>query len=314
MRFGAALAHYRRVDWNDFRYLLAIARAGSALRAARALGVNQTTVLRRVDALEAATGARLIERRRSGNTLTPIGRLAAETAERIERETQGFVDSLATARRARALRLTASDILADRLVAPCLREFRSRHPNVTIELIMTDERLDVARGDADMALRAGSRPEGAGIVARRLPDVEWAVYCSAAYAAERGRPERREQVRGRDVVGLDGRLAALPAAAWLAQAAAGGVTPCRSNSLVTLLSNVKAGLGLGALPALAADLEPALVRCLDVPAECRSELWLIVREQMKSRPHIRAFADFLASYVRRELSAAPARAPEIASP
>ena len=76
----------------------------------------------------------------------------------------------------------------------------------------------------------------------------------------------------------------------------------RSNSLINLVSNLKAGLGLGALPVLIGDAEPDLVRCFAPPPELRAEMWLIVREELKGQPHVRAFTDFLADYIRRTLA------------
>jgi len=291
---------YRLVDWGDLRFVLAVARTGSALRAAQHLGVNQTTVLRRVEALEATLGLPLFERRRSGHKLTPQGELVVAVAERFEREAQDLLNVLGAQRRtlSGSVRLTTSESLAARLIAPCLRSFRERHPDVTVELIVADERLDIARGEADIALRASSRPEGAGIVARRLPDAHWTIYCSASYAAERGMPAGREDIPKFDIVGMEGRMAQLEGWRWLAASADGAPVRCRSNSLTNLVSNLKAGLGLGALPTIVGDAEPDLVRCFPPPSELSSEMWLIVREEVRSHAHVHALADHLASYVR----------------
>jgi DNA-binding transcriptional LysR family regulator len=288
------------VEWDDLRYVLAVARAGSALRAARDLGVNQTTVIRRLDALEEKLGTPLFDRQRSGNTLTAAGRTVAEAAERMEQEAKGLESALAAQQRnlSGSVRLTTSEVLAARFIVPGLKEFRREHPNVTVELLVSDERLDIARGDADVALRGGSRPEGAGVVGRRLQDVHWTVYCSRSYAAERGAPSCREEIPGHDIVALEGRMAQLPSSQWLAAAAQGGPIRYSSNSMSNLVTTLKSGLGLGALPTIVGDAEPELQRCFEPPKELVSELWLIVREEIRTHPHVRAFADFLACYIR----------------
>ena len=288
------------MQWDDLRYVLAVARAGSALRAASVLGVNQTTVLRRLDALEAALGAPVFERSTSGQVLTRVGRLVAEAAERMDEQARGLDSAIAAQRRTLlgSVRLTTSEVLAGRLVAPCMRAFHALYPGIPVELITADERLDIARGEADVALRAAARPEGSGIVAQRLPDLDWTVYCSRGYAADRGLPATLDALRGHDLVGLEGRMGQLPGWRWLSAAAAGAAVPVRSNSFVSLVSNLKAGLGLGALPTIIGDAEPELVRCLPPPPELKAELWLIVREELKTEPHVRAFVDFLANYVR----------------
>jgi DNA-binding transcriptional LysR family regulator len=288
------------MQWDDLRYVLAVARAGSALRAASVLGVNQTTVLRRLDALENGLGVALFERSTSGHVLTRAGRLVAEAAERMEEQARGLDSALAAQRRTLtgSVRLTTSEVLAGRLVTPCMRAFRALYPGIPVELITADERLDIARGEADVALRAAARPEGAGIVAQRMPDLDWTVYCSRRYAAERGLPGTRDALRGHDLVGLEGRMAQLPGWRWLTAAAPGAAVPVRSNSFVSLVSNLKEGLGLGALPTIIGDAEHELVRCFAPPPELKAELWLIIREELKAEPHVRAFADYLANYVR----------------
>jgi DNA-binding transcriptional LysR family regulator len=155
-------------------------------------------------------------------------------------------------------------------------------------------------------LRAGSRPEGAGIAARRLPDAEWTIYCSHSYAAERGAPGSREEIPGHDIVGMEGRMAQLGGWLWLAASAPATPIRYRSNSLVNLVSNLKGGLGLGALPTLIGDKEAELQRCFAPPPELAAELWLIVREEIKGHPHVRAFADYLACNIRETLTKGPA--------
>jgi DNA-binding transcriptional LysR family regulator len=264
------------------------------------LGVNQTTVLRRLDALETALGVPLFERSTSGQVLTRAGHLVAESAERMEEQARGLESALAAQRRTvtGSVRFTTSEVLAGRLVTPCMRAFRALYPGIPVELITADERLDIARGEADVALRAAARPEGTGIVAQRMPDLDWTIYCSRGYAAERGLPDSRDALPGHDLVGLEGRMSQLPGARWLSEALPDAAVPVRSNSFVSLVSNLKAGLGLGALPTIIGDAEPELVRCLPPPPELKAELWLIVREELKGEPHVRAFVDFLANYVR----------------
>jgi DNA-binding transcriptional LysR family regulator len=290
--------------WDDLQYVLAVARTGSAARAAGLLGVNQTTVLRRLDALEAVVGTLIFERRRSGQTLTPAGELVVAAAEQMEKAAQNLRDALAARQRALSgtVRLTTSDTLAMRLVTPCLRAFYAQYPDVRVEIIITDKRLDLARGEADVALRANSGPEGAGIVARRLPDSDWAIYCSRAYAAEHGAPKDRDGIPGHNIVGMEGQMGKLPASVWLAASAPNAAIRVRSNSLVNLVWDLKAGLGLGALPTLIGDHEPELMRCFPPPPELKAEFWLIVREEIKAQPHIRAFTDFLANYIWDELA------------
>ena len=288
------------LEWSDLRFVLAVARGGSALRAAHALGVNQTTVMRRITQLESSIGATLFERRQSGYHPTPLGERIASVAERIEDEINALESAIGAERRVLSgrVRLTTSEALASQLVAPLLSDFRRQHSGVLIELAADDRRFELARGDADIALRTGSRPDGAGIVARRLPDLAWSVYCSRSYADENGAPDSAQALDGHPILGMDGALADRPAPLFLMRAAPNSKVSARSNSLANLVSALKAGLGIAMLPCLVGDAEPDLVRCLPPVKGVDSEMWIIVREEVKSVPHVRAFADFLAAQIQ----------------
>jgi DNA-binding transcriptional LysR family regulator len=297
------------MDWDDLRFVLEVCRSGSALAAASKLGVNQSTVMRRIAQAEEALGVELFERKQSGYVPTPNGLCVADAAGRIEREVHEVRSAMAAVQRVLTgtVRFTSSDLLANTILASCLRPFQKLNPGLRVELITDDRRLDIAHGEADVALRAGSRPDGAGIVMRRMPDAAWAVYCSRAYADEHGIPKSREEIRGHEIVGMEGPMAQIPAPRWLDDAAPGVQIRFRSNSLVNLVSNLRAGLGVAAVPCIAGDREAELVRCFPPPRELDSEMWLIVREDLKSAPHIRAFADYLAAYlhsIRAQLAGA----------
>lgn len=287
------------MDWDDLRFVLAVVRAGSALGAAKALSVNQTTVTRRVEKMEEQLGAPLFERGTGGLTPTALGSRAAETAERMEADVAAFQSQAESEQRALSgvVRITASETMANGLIGPVLYQFRKQHPNVRVELIIADRKLDLAKGEADVAVRAGSRPEGAGIVMRRLPDTGWGVYCSREYAADRGSPTRREDVPGHDIIGMEGPMSRLPGPAWLEASAPQTEIRFRSNSLTNLVSSLRAGLGLGTLPCFVGDQHLDLMRCFGPIKELQSETWLVVREDAKATPHIRAFADTVHDYV-----------------
>jgi DNA-binding transcriptional LysR family regulator len=287
------------MDWDDLRFVLEVSRSGSALAAAGKLGVNQSTVMRRIAQAEAALGVQLFERKQSGYVATPTGLCVADAAERIEREVRDLRSAMAATQRTLAgtVRFTSSELLVNFVIASCLHAFHKFNPGIRVELIADDRRLDLTRGEADIALRANSRPEGGGIVMRRMPAAAWAVYCSRAYAEERGMPRSRDDIRNHEIIGMDGPMAQLPGPRWLCEGVAGAQVRFRSNSLMNLVSNLRAGLGVATLPCIAGDSERDLVRCFPPPPELESEMWLVVREDVKAAPHIRAFADYLAAYL-----------------
>ncbi|HYF09950.1 MAG TPA: LysR family transcriptional regulator, partial [Acetobacteraceae bacterium] len=148
------------ISWDDLRHFLAVARAGSTLGGARALGVNQTTCARRIAALEAAMGTTLFERRQAGYRLTETGRRVLALAERVEGEVAALMQAVQAERRVLSgtVRATTNESLANLVLTPFLRRFREAHPGVRVEVVIGDRKLDIARGEADVALRAGVQP------------------------------------------------------------------------------------------------------------------------------------------------------------
>jgi DNA-binding transcriptional LysR family regulator len=283
-------------DWNDLRYFLAVARAGSTLGAAAALNLSQTTAARRVAALEQGLGAALFERHPSGYRLTEAGQEILAAAERVEQEalTLERLMQQRVRRLAGTIRVATNEPLANLLLIPALGEFGRLHPEIRIEVFVDDRQADLARGEADVALRGGFSPGEGGLVARRLRDLPWSVYCSSDYAQRKGAPRCAEDLATHCVVGGAGAVAAMPGPRWLEQQTSEPVVT-RSSSLTNLMAAVKSGLGLGALPCLLADPERDLVVCFQLPKEFTAGLWLVTRAELRDEPCVKTFNDFIAA-------------------
>jgi DNA-binding transcriptional LysR family regulator len=159
-------------DWGDLRFFLAAARAGSTLGAARELMVNQTTVARRIAALEEALGARLFDRHQDGYRLSEAGAAILAQAEHVAVEAETLERLVAQRSRqlSGVIRVTTVESVANMMLTPWLTEFMDLYPDIRVEVIVTDLRLDLPRGEADIAIRAGYMPKGSGIVVRKLAD------------------------------------------------------------------------------------------------------------------------------------------------
>jgi DNA-binding transcriptional LysR family regulator len=294
------------MDWDDLKFVLAVARAGSAHRAARELKVNQTTVMRRIAQVQADIGGDLFETKQSGQTLTPLGQSVAAAAEKIEGEVIALQSTIAAQQRvlSGSVRFTSNEALTNRMVMPSLKIFRKQYPGIAVELITADRRLDIARGEADVALRAGARPEGSGVVAQRFPDTPWTVYCSRTYAEEHGTPGTPDELKAHAVVSIEGPLTTLPAFLWFSRLTSGASIGTRSNSMTNLASALKGGLGIAPLPCIIGDAEADLMRCFPPVPELTTEVWLVIREDIRQAPHVRAFVDFLAAHLRARMPTA----------
>lgn len=297
-------------DWDDIRIFLAVTRTGSTLGASQQVCLSQTSVARRMTRLEQAVGLRLFDRKQSGYSVNENGRDLRELAEAMERDAAKIAERLeALARRVSGvIRVTTNEGLANIVMAPAISSFRRRFPDVRIDLLVDERRLDLASGVADVALRTGAPSTGVGLVVRRMPDLAFAVYCSLGYAEEHGRPATAEELSKHPLIGVDGPVADLPAFVWLRQVGPECVVATRSSSITNLMSAVKSGLGLTALPCFLADHDPTLVRCFGPMENAHSNLWLVSRQELRHLPRFRAFLDHLSSHVcsmRRVLGGAP---------
>ncbi|HEX7943584.1 MAG TPA: LysR family transcriptional regulator [Phenylobacterium sp.] len=290
-------------DWNDLKAFLAVARGGSTLAASKALGVNQTTVARRIESLEHDLGFKLFERGQTGSRLTEAGEVMIPDAEMVERAAIRFSNQAAGQLRgvAGGLRLTTNELVANSMVIPALPEFRVAHPDVQVDLVITDRPMDLENGEADLAIRTTKALAESDLVARKICDHDMALYCSRDYAARRGVPASYDELKDHDLIDVTTDMGEMPAATWMMRHSGGKQPITRSNSMGSLVHAVKAGLGIGALPATIGDIDHDLVRCSDVIEEARVSSWIVTRRELKDTPRVRAFIDFMAPHLQQQI-------------
>lgn len=291
-------------NWDDLRFFLAVARAGTLSGAARKLGVNHSTVFRRIGVFEERLGVRLFERLRSGYLLTAAGEELQEAGLRVEEEVA------AIGRRVRGqdlrlsgvLRITTLDMLALWLLPRHLVGFRARYPGIDLEMTVSNVALSLTKREADVALRVGKPDES--LVGRRVGHLVFAVY-----GAEGSRERVREAELGeQEWIGFDHEHAALVRrfAAFLP-----GVQPAlRVSSVAAAVTAAAAGLGLATLPCAVADREPRLERICPLPPDFALELWLLTHEDLQQTARVRAFLDFLADALLEEADLLAGNTPE----
>jgi DNA-binding transcriptional LysR family regulator len=275
-------------DWDDLRVLLALSRAGSLAGAAKALKVDPTTVGRRLAALEASMGARLARRTPEGVSLTPDGEIAIAVAQQMEEAAQGLKRRLETDTSG-VVRLTCTEAFMQHLFR-FLPELQRAHPGLRVEYISENASLDLARGEADLALRF-YRPTGGGIVVKKAGTVGWSLYGSDAYVARKGTVQLGD-LRRHELVCFDEALGNVPGALWLAEHARDATVVFRGNGPRSLCEAVAAGLGIAVVPCFVAADNP-LLRRLTPAVLTVSEAWTAVHEDLRSAPRVRAVLDFV---------------------
>jgi DNA-binding transcriptional LysR family regulator len=284
------------LDWNDLRYFLAVARGRSTLAASRALHVSQTTVARRIAALEDALGLALFDKRQAGYALSPAGEELLADAERVEAAADRF--SQAAAARTRDLSgtvcITTEDIYATGLLAPLLRELHDRHPQIIIDLDTAQQVRDLGGGEADIALRSSSAPnQPAGTVGRRIGIDDWTLYCSRDYAERHGVPQSVRDLKRHAIVGGGGGNLWRHYQAWLQELGLEDQVAMHHGSSIGLLTAVRSGFGVAVLPCIVADGDPNLIRCIPPRDGHGRVLWLLTHDRVRRSPRVRAVIDFL---------------------
>jgi DNA-binding transcriptional LysR family regulator len=283
------------LDWNDLRFFLAVARDGSTLAASRRLRLSQTTVARRIAALERTLGLALFERRQGGYALTPAGEDLLPLAERVEAEAQEFADAAGaqTRQHSGTVRITSEDIYAIGLLSPLLRDLHERFPDIMIDLDMGQQMRDLGKGEADIALRSSSKDQPAGLVGRMLCKDDWTLYCSRAYAERHGAPASVEELKNHAIVGGGGGNLWRHYQAWLQQLGLEEQVAMHHANSTGLLTAVRSGFGIAVLPTVVADADPDLIRCIAPRADHGRILWLLTHERVRRTPRVRAVIDFL---------------------
>ncbi|WP_043616961.1 LysR family transcriptional regulator [Ensifer sp. ZNC0028] len=285
---------HHRIDWEDLRFVLAVAEANSLAAAARALGVNHTTVLRRVGSFEQKLGVRLFDRLPSGYTLTAggeellaVARQMADTVTELERRLTGQ-----DLRLEGSLRITTTDTLMASILPSILADFRQCHPGVLLEVSTSNALANLSHRDADVAIRpAVDSPDA--LVGRRIAKVAFAVYAAPSYLDLRGLAAADTiDIAREHWIGLGDALASTSVARWM-RATLAGPAVLRCDSLVTAREAAMAGIGLAALPCYLGDTTPGLIRIGAPVADMTRELWLLTHEDLRRTARVSAFTEFV---------------------
>lgn len=308
------------MNWDDLRFFLAVAGAGSLSGAGQQLGVNTTTVLRRVASLEEDLGARLFERERTGYRLTAAGEKLVEALEPVDRRLSALPRDFAAAGEGAegTVRLAAGEVVAALLLAPEFPAFHRDHPGLELEIV-TDPRLSPIGQvpkignplkDVDIALRL-ARPTQGDMLMRKVGDMAYALYASPAYLDARGRPAQMQEIAGQDLIGFPRSETPLGPVWWFSRAEKSARIVLRSSSVVARATAAREGLGLAALPCIMGDTEPGLERVFGPDVLGSLELWLMARNDLAQLAHVRAVMEFVVEAVKRRRGRLEGRAHDV---
>ncbi|MDE1173167.1 MAG: LysR family transcriptional regulator [Parvibaculaceae bacterium] len=289
------------LNWDDLRIFLAVARDGRLVAAARRLGLDHTTVARRLTAFEEAVQARLVDRSPKGVTLTEAGRELMTYAERVEAEVLAAREALGDrdTRLSGTVRLATPEAFGSYLVAPNVGLLHARHPGIQLELMPESRTVSLSKREADIAVSLNRPPRGR-LVAQKLTDYRLGLYASADYLASHAPLKDIATLTAHPLIWYIEELIDMPEMKYLSQIIADAHIVFRSTSIVAQQSAVASGLGLGVLHLFAAGQDGRLVRLLPESVEVTRSYWLTMHADQQHLPRVRAVADFLHEIIRRE--------------
>lgn len=282
-------------DWNDLKYLLTVARTGSTLAAAKSLGVNQSTVHRRLQELEKRLGREIVKRHPTGYKITELGSEILPYAEQIETAIQSIELRLEASSDALSgqIRITCPEVVGVRLLnSELLDRFRERYPNLQVEFMLSDKLLDLSKGEADIAIRA-TAPYDNALFGRKIAQTPWAIYASHSYVAKRGGVTTLEDINRHSIAILDSDHEANKTKSWISSVAPEAKVAARCNSMTALRAAARSGAGLVSLPVTIGDSEPDLRRVFGPVEGLNTDFYLLIHEEMKKSQRVRALFDFI---------------------
>lgn len=282
-------------NWDDPRIFLAVLRAGSTLGAAKALGIAQTTVARRIDALEHTLGLTLFTRDTRGFHPTAAAEALETRAADLERTAQGFYSRAAQARDAnnQVIRITTAQGWPAAFMTEVIAEFSDIYPEARFQLFNTQDVLDMSRGDADIAIRHGNRAAGDDVICRKLLTTDWGIYCSPGYAERHGRPDTLDALKGHRILWYAKTFESDGSKAWREAHVPPAAIVTHCASVPEMLNAIAGGLGVGPVDDLsAAAQDPPFLQCLPFPEEAPT--WLLISPDAQNRPIVRDFATLIA--------------------
>ena len=284
-------------NWDDLRVFLALAREGTLTTAAKALGVSHPTVARRVSALEKQIGARLFERLPDRFVPTSAGAELLSDTEAMEKA------ALSIHRRSASLsdavsgvvRLSAGEAMAA-LIARHLPWLQAKLTQIEFEVIASHTLANLSRREADLLIRE-QVPDLAGIVARKLGRVAYAVYAALDFPVGRTLPANLGTLPW---IGFDDDHSYMPGQHWLHERLGSARPAVRGNDWLVLHEAARAGAGLAILPCYLGDPDPKLRRVGGVVAEVFADQWLLVHRDLRALPRVRAVMDAVIELFQRE--------------
>lgn len=289
----------KQFDWGSMEWFLAIARSGRLTVAAQKLGIDHTTLSRRIKTLEESLDTKLFERSVTGYTLTAQGERFMEAAQRVETIALKAANDISgeTSKIAGTVRIGAPEGFGSSFLAPSLVRLGQRQPGLHLELFTMPRQFSLTRREADMAVSL-ARPEKGRFQARKLTDYELGLYGTQDYLDTHGTPATRAELRGHKIIGYIQDLIYAQELDYLPQLSRDIVPWITSSNILAQTNMTLEGAGLCILPSFLAAREPRLKRVLADDLRLLRSFWLVVHADLHDLARIRVCSEHLTQDVR----------------
>lgn len=290
------------MDWDNLRYFLELARTGTLAGAARRMGVEHTTVSRRIQALEKQIGEALFARETSGHRLTEAGRHLLPGVEAMEAAVLGVERAAPTPGGGPSglVRVGATEGFGTLILAPHLARLTQQHPQLSIDLLALPRMLHLSRREADIVISL-ERPTRGSVIVTKLADYTLHLYGQREYLARRPLVSQREDLRHHAFISYVDDLLFTKELQFLDQLYQPERFAFRSTSITAQYEAVRAGAGLAVLPAFLADRDPVLARVLPQEARFTRTFWMSMPAEARHLARMQAVWGFLKETALREV-------------
>ena len=274
------------MNWDDLRVFLAVARTGSISGAARQLGVEHSTVSRRIRSFEEKLGTRLLERKTGNYELTPAGESVKESSGRIEREVLGIDGALLDkdAQQVGPLKVAALNNMASTVLMPMFASFSKSKPQIELHIIVSNIDASLSQREADVAIRLTNTPTDT-LIGKRIVTVASTIYGSRSYIEQLRKEGGEPKWIGVECCGFH--------KSWTKRLDGGSPHHFYSDDTQLTHAAIREGLGVSILPCFMGDADPLLARYCDPDPAYNLGLWLLLHPDLKRTTRVLAFRDHM---------------------
>jgi len=288
-------------NWDDLRYFLSVARGGSFSAAAESLSVNSSTVGRRIDQLEQDLKCKLFDRYRYGMSLTPDGRRLLDHVQQMEKSARNLEQVIAGADEALngQVRISVTDGLGSFWLTPNLVGFQQAYPQIGLEMMSQNHFVDLSKREADIAIRM-TAPQESGLVVRKVGTVHFHVFAAPTYIDQYGEPQSWVDLQGHKLVDYSGYRESKALSLWQETVKNHQQVVFQTNSAMSFVSALRAGMGMGMLPRFYRHAVSDLIE-LSLPTDVfEMPIYLVTHEETRQTARIQAVKDYIEGLFDRD--------------